>query len=183
MQFPYSCEMSNQRRFHGEGQHREAIFIPFAFSHHDVVGAEVNIFHPQPETLQQPQTGPVQEVAHDPVNSLHRVQQRFHLMFPQHHREALWSFGANDVVYPARVEVKHVTVHEQDGVERLVLRGGTDTLVHGKRRQKLSDLCFSHLCRMTFSVKEHEPPNPVHLGVLRPQAVVPQADRCPYLLE
>ncbi len=60
MQFPYAGELSEQRRLHGEGQQREAIFVPFAFSHHAVVGAEINILHPQTETLQQPQTGPVQ---------------------------------------------------------------------------------------------------------------------------
>ncbi len=60
LQFPYSGEMSEQRRFHGEGQHREALFVPFAFSHHAVVGAAIYLFHPQPETLPQPQTGPVQ---------------------------------------------------------------------------------------------------------------------------
>ena len=45
MQFSHAYKMSGEGRFHDAGQHRDAIFVPFPLAHHDVVGAEVDIFH------------------------------------------------------------------------------------------------------------------------------------------
>jgi hypothetical protein len=81
-------------------------------------------------------------------------QRRFHLVFPRHNRKALRLFGPHDVVYPARVEVENMTVQEEQGVERLILRGGAHAMVSSKRGQKVSNLLFSHLrgaaCRQTL---------------------------------
>ena len=56
-------------------------------------------------------------------------------------------------------------------------------LLHRQRGQKLANLFFAHLRRVAFSVEENKPFDPVEVGVLRAQAVMPQADRCTYLIE
>jgi hypothetical protein len=95
-------------------------------------------------------------------------QQRFHLVFPQHNRKALRLFGPHDVVYPARVEVENVTVQEEQGVERLILRGGAHAMVYSKRGQKLSNFFFSHLRGVAFPVKNDEPSDPVNIRLFGP---------------
>ena len=98
-------------------------------------------------------------------------------MFPQHDREALWLFGPYDVPQLADVQVQHVTIEEHQRIERLVLRGGADMLLHGQHGKKLTNFRFSHLCRMAFPMKENEAFDPVHVGVFRPETVVAYADR------
>ena len=86
-------------------------------------------------------------------------------------------FGAHDVVDPARVEIKHVSIQKEHGVERLILRGGAHVLVYGQGREKLFDFVASHVSRVAFSMKADEPLDPVEIGVFRADAIVTQTNR------
>jgi len=55
--------------------------------------------------------------------------------------------------------------------------------VDREMRQESLDLGFAHIARMALVVKQHEAPDPVHVGVLGPHAVVLSAGDLAYLLE
>lgn len=59
VQRAYPREMGGQRRFDSEGQHRNTVLIAFALAHHDVVGAQIDVLDPQPQTLREAETSPV----------------------------------------------------------------------------------------------------------------------------
>ena len=61
---------------------------------------------------------------------LHR--ECFDFVFGQHDRKTLWALGADEIVYPARIEIKHVTIQKDERIERLVLGGRTDVLVSAR---------------------------------------------------
>jgi len=66
-------KMRSEGRFHHTGQHGDAILIPFAFAHDNVIGAEVYIFDAQPQTFHQPQSSPVEQMPHQPWRPLQRI--------------------------------------------------------------------------------------------------------------
>src|SRR5581483_5037415 len=155
MECAHPYEMSSKGRFHDARQHGDAIFVAFAFAHSDLVCTEVYVFDPQPQTLQQPQPGAVQQVTHEPVHALQRVEQRFHLVLSQHDRETSWLLGAHDVVEPTNLSLQHVTIEKKNGVELLVLRRGADVALDGERGEKFSnDRLFSVRGMMVFEKKE-----------------------------
>jgi len=183
MQFPYSYEMGGKQRLHGNGQHGDAIFIAFSCPDSDLVGAKINVFHPQTQTFHEPQTGPVQEVPHEPRFSLQRFQQRFHLVSAQHEGETMRSFGAHEVVDPVDLTPQYLPVEEHERIERLVLRGRTDVLFQRQCGQKLPDLLSSQCAWMPPALEVNKPPDPVNVGLLNPQTVMPHSDGCPHLVE
>lgn len=63
-----------KRSFDESRQHRYSILTAFSLAHDDLIGREITIFHAQPQTLQQPQASPVQQVGPDLVNAAKRTQ-------------------------------------------------------------------------------------------------------------
>jgi hypothetical protein len=54
-------EVLGQVAAHRGRQHRHAVLAALAGAHRDLVAVEVHVLHPQPEGLQDPQAGAVQE--------------------------------------------------------------------------------------------------------------------------
>jgi hypothetical protein len=104
-------------------------------------------------------------------------------VFPQHYWEAVWLFGADNIVEPPDVPFKDVTVEKEQGIQGLILGRGADMSVNGQRREKLRHLLFAHVSRVTLSMEEGKALDPVNIGLFSPQAVMPQADRCTDLIE
>ena len=44
MLFSHACKMSGEGRFHGEGEHRDAVFVAFPFPYGDHGQAEIEHF-------------------------------------------------------------------------------------------------------------------------------------------
>ena len=80
--------------------------------------------------------------------------------------------GADEVVEPGQVLIEHFAVEEQQRPERLILGGGGDPPVDGQRGEELRDLRRPHLGGMALAVEEDVAPDPAHVRLLGPPAVV-----------
>ena len=58
---PDPLEMSLKGGMHGRGKERYPVSVPLAAPHHDLPRGEVEVFYPQPGTLEEAQAGPVEE--------------------------------------------------------------------------------------------------------------------------
>jgi len=76
-------------------------------------------------------------------------------------------FGTNHIIDPGQLELQHLPVHEQDGLERLVLCGGRDFAVNRKMGQKLFDVLLPQFLRMPWVMKADESAKPVEIDSLR----------------
>jgi hypothetical protein len=81
------------------------------------------------------------------------------------------------------VDAEDLPVQEHERAKRLTLRGRTEPAFHGEPRQKRRDLAGSHRGGMLLVVEEDVPPDPVHVSLFGPPAVMPYPDRVPYLIE
>ena len=57
----------------------------------------------------------------------------------------MWHPCRNDAIEPWNLDVQYLAVEEEEGGERLVLRGGGNSTGHGKMRQELLHLPLAEL--------------------------------------
>jgi hypothetical protein len=108
--------------------------LPFPSRFHDLVAREFDVLHPQPQALDQPQSGSVEEQCHDPRNTVKHAEQGLYFSRSQHHGQALRPLGAHDVVKPPRVAREHLLVEEEEGRERR-----TGSAAESTRRRNAGD--------------------------------------------
>ena len=147
-------------------QHQGAILVALAFAHDECEPIEVHVLHAQPQGPADPHAGAVQQSRQQAVFALHPRQHGVDFLDRQHHRQALRSPGALQVVEPGQLDLEHGAVQEEQGGKRLVMRGRGDPPAVGEHRQIRLDLRRSHLARMPAAVKADEVAHPVDVGVL-----------------
>src|SRR5688572_2325547 len=76
-----------------------------------------------------------------------------------------------------------MTIEEDQGTQRLGLRRCAHALHHRQMREEGVDLVRSHRRRMRATVVHDESAGPEDIGLFRPSAVVPRADRTTYAIE
>jgi hypothetical protein len=74
-------------------------------------------------------------------------------------------------------------IKEEEGGERLVLRGGRHLTFDREMREELDDLDCSHLIGVSNTVVVDVPPDPTDVGLLGSQGVVANAKRDPHAVE
>jgi hypothetical protein len=79
--------------------------------------------------------------------------------------------------------LEHIAVEEKEGAERLILGRGGDAAVRGQVREELADLIRPHLFRVALVVEEDEALAPVDVGALGADAIMPEPQAAPDLLE
>lgn len=83
----------------------------------------------------------------------------------------------NDAVEPRQILLEHLQIQEQYRLQCLVLRRRRHAARDRQMRQERFDLPLAHRRRMTFSVKQNEPPHSHHVDTLCGEAVVANAKR------
>ena len=78
-------------------------------------------------------------------------------------------------VEPRQPDAENVTVEEEQGAERDILRRGGDVRPHGQVGEELPDLFRPHLGGVALAVEEDEAFNPVRVSLLGAEAQVAQA--------
>lgn len=89
-----------------------------------------------------------------------------------HHRQSRRPRRAHDILQPRQRIIEHMSIEEEQCVERLVLRGSAHVLVRRQPGQEAVDLFSAHRCRMPFVVEEDEALDPLDVRLLRPAAVM-----------
>lgn len=83
--------------------------------------------------------------------------------------------GPHNALDEGEFYLEHVAVEEEQGAQRLVLRGGRDVPLDCQMGEELPDLLDAHLLRVALAVEEDEAFDPVRVSLLRADAEVAQA--------
>ena len=136
---------------------------------------EVEVQHAEAQALAEPQAGAVEERGDQPalrVGALELVERGADFFPAEDDREAPRLAGSHQLVELADLAVQHVAVEEQQGAERLGLRGGADVLGHGEVGDEGVDLGLRHVGGVAEPVEADVPPHPAAVGLLGAAAVV-----------
>jgi hypothetical protein len=92
-------------------------------------------------------------------------------------------FGPDHIVEPGEIAPQDFAVQEEQGGQRLALRGGAYVLPNGQIGEKGVDLCLPHLQGMPLAVVEDVPAHPADVRAFSRRAVVANAQRGANLLQ
>jgi hypothetical protein len=99
------------------------------------------------------------------------------------HRQLGPGARATDLSHPRQVLAEHLGVQEQQGRQRLPVRGRCDFALVGEPTQESLDFGPSEISWMPKVVKADKCPTPLHIGLLRTPAVVQQPNAFANLVE
>jgi hypothetical protein len=91
----------------------------------------------------------------------------------------LGPFCAIYVVEPVQILFQYFLIQKQDGGKRLILGRGRDLAGNGEIGKKGLDFPFAHFVRMALIVEKYEAPDPLNVGLLGSQTVVPDPNGGP----
>ena len=92
-------------------------------------------------------------------------------------------FGADDISWNVNRYQENVPVEEENGAERLVLRGSGDILFGGQMGEKRLDFRRAHFTRVALVVEEDIAFDPFFIGLLGAIGIVFEANGIANLLE
>lgn len=95
-----------------------------------------------------------------------------HVRSREHHRQPCRRLRALDVLQPWQLAFEHVAVQEEDRALDKVLRGGRDVALDRQVGQERFDVRRPKRLGLALAVKEDGASNPIHMGLLGPDAVV-----------
>jgi len=137
---------------------------------------EIEVFDPQRQAFEETETGAVHQHDGNEVRPGQMLENRGHLVACEYDWENLRSLRSHYTVEPVELDAEHVLVQEQEGAERLVLRGGSDVLFDGKVGKESFDLFLAHFARVAEPVESQITVDPVGIGFFGPTAVVSFSD-------
>jgi hypothetical protein len=165
------------------GQHRHAVLSSLAVSYRDLPACEVDVLDSEPATLQEAQPGTVEERRHQPRDSPHPRQDRLDLLKGQDQRQANGPLRPDHAVETGDLTTQDLAVQEQQGTERLVLRGRADPPPGGETGEELRDLGGAHGSGVPLPGEASVAPDPHEVRLLRARAVVAGTDRLSHPLD
>src|SRR3990172_7656183 len=135
-------------------------FSPYVAADQDLAVGKINVFDPQPEALNDAQTGTVQKTRDQPARSSHLREQALHLRSREHDRQPRRPRWPLHSVQPWQLAAEHVAVQEKDRRQCLVLRRGRHAPLARKMVEKRGDLGFAERLRVALAVEEDVAPDP-----------------------
>ena len=167
----------------GFRQDRHPVLVTLAGPHRDLAVVEVDILDAQAQTFHLPHAGAVNEAGDQTVDAGGFIEQPAHFRSAQHHGQSLWLLSPNHIIKPVKLVIEHLLVEGQDGRKRLVLCGGCHLSCHCKVRQEGRNLLLTHLVRMALVVEQDETADPLYIGLLGSQALMPDPNGFPDAVE
>jgi hypothetical protein len=158
------------RQFHARhlvgaiAEPQRAIFVALSFAHDERESVEIDILHAQAQRLVDPHSGSVQQLSQQAVLALHPRKHGSDFFNREDDWQALRPFGSRHIVQPRQFHLQHGAVKEEQGGQRLVVRGGGDRPPVGEHRKVGLDLHCRHFARMPPAVKADEIARPVDVG-------------------
>jgi hypothetical protein len=164
-------------------QDGEAILGALCVADQDLVLGEVEILEAQADTLVEAQPAAVEESSHEAACPVHAIQDAEDFLLAQYGGKAFGSPGAH--VFEREVEgcVQDSLVQEGDGVESLVLGGGSDVFLDRKVGEEGFDLGLAHAGGVLELVEAYEAADPVQVDLLGAVGIVLEPESIPDLVE
>lgn len=128
-------EVSGEAIAHRAGQHGHPVAAAFRVADRDVTELEVDVLDPEPETLEDPHAGAIEQENGELNCALEVRQNRRNLIAAQHRWQATRLPGADHVVEPLEIQLEDVAVEKQDRRQRLPLGRNRDPSIFGKMGQ------------------------------------------------
>ena len=139
--------MLGEGRSHRFWQHRRPAAATFALTDHDLTAFEIHVLHPQPQHLQQPQAGAVQNLRHQLARPFHRANHLPDFLLRQHHRQSWRTIHPHEIARHHR-RLQHLTIKEQQRIQRLILCGTRHIQRRGEVGQKRRHTGRAQITRM-----------------------------------
>ena len=89
---------------------------------------------------------------------------------------------ANVILEPIELDLQHLAIQEQQGIEGLILRGGRHIALRGQKGEEDRNLPGAHVPRMAAMEIPDEVPDPVVIGLLGAAAVMQCTDPVAHLI-
>jgi hypothetical protein len=99
----------------------DAVVLPLAVPHRDLVALEVEVLDPHLEALQQSEPGSVQQLADEQHDAVQVAQDLLDLRARQDDGEALGALGADDALDQADILLQDPLIEKEKGAQCLVL--------------------------------------------------------------
>jgi len=113
----------------------------------------------------------------------HCRQQARDLIPAQHHGYALGGVRPADFLHPGEINAQHAFIEEEQGGERLLVRGRRGLTLIGQKRKERFNLGRPHFPRMPQAVKTNEPADPVEVSLFGADTVMRVASPLAYLVQ
>ena len=175
--------MPLQRADQARWQHGNPVLVALAAADYELAARKVHVFHAQRQCLRQTQASTVKYSDDQARMPLELGIDALDFLLRQHHRQALRTPRPYDRIQQWQLDPEHMPVQEQQGLQRLILRRSRDLSLRCQPGQEGSDFRGSQLARMPTAVKADEPPDPAKIGLLGPNAVMPDAKMLSHHIE
>ena len=175
--------MRAQRLDQSLGKHGAPVAPALAVAHRDLAALEVHVLDAQAQPLQQPHASGVEQARREPARAVELREQRAHLVFRQHHRNARRALGTHDAFHPRQLLLQDLPIKEEERRQRLVLRRRRAAPLGREMRKERFDFQPAHVARVALGVEVDEAAHPVQVRLLRAQAVVLHPQALAVLLE
>jgi hypothetical protein len=131
-------------RYQGNGKPCPPVLVSLPLADHDLAQPEIDVLYAKPQTLQQSQTAPVEQLADQAVRTVELGEHGTDLVAGQDDRQSVRALGAHDLLQPGEFNLKYLLVEEQQGDEHPVLRRRRDLAAHDKVREERGHLLPRH---------------------------------------
>ena len=147
-------------------QHGDPIVRAFPFADHDLALREIEVFHPQSQTLHQAQSAPVQQLGHEQACPIEAGQHRVDFVAGEDGWQAAGNFCGDDILWCSDREVEHLAVQKQERTARLILGGCGDVPFDSEVGEERFDRRLAELARVTPLVKQDVALDPIDVTIL-----------------
>ena len=134
-----ALQVPGEVRLHDGRQHRHAVLVALAAPHDDLVRPEIHVLDAEAAALEEPEPGAIEKQRHESRRAFEPAQHGPHLVPGQDDGQALRALGADDLIQPREIDFQHRPVQEEQGAQRLVLRGRGDLPLDCEGAQEARD--------------------------------------------
>ncbi len=114
---------------------------------------------------------------------MHACQHASNFVFGEHSGQMLGAFGAQGMDWRIQLDVQHVAVEEQQGIESLVLSGSRYIFILRQVCEKGFNFRYAHFCRVAHMIEEDISLCPKDVGFFSGIRIMFDADSVTQLVE
>lgn len=118
----YEIYLFSHKGFDRFGQHDDPVFFPFAVEYGYAVRLEVDVLDPQAKAFHEPQPAAVEQLYHGLMHPRDRADHLHGFFMAQNDGYTGLLLCTDSIEALHEVDLQHVAVEKQNGVECLILR-------------------------------------------------------------
>jgi len=180
---PDSPDVSFEGRKDSLGKQRAAVLTPLTGADSDLPAIKIQVLDPQSEGFRDPQAGPVEQLADQPMGSGQFPEDSLDLAAAEHHGQVFGALSGDREDLFVQLDAKHLLIEELQGRQSLVLGGGGDGFIDCQVGQILFDLHLAHFAGVALVMEKNKTLDPGQIGFFSAVGIVEAPDLMPDLVE